>query len=574
MPGFNSYEKNEELTKPSLHLRRNEGFAWKKLIAPQMSVWAKGYLFDAENRLYDGETLCGYFARVNTESEFANLLLAANGSFAVVLQKADLTLVAVDRLRSIPLFYTSGDATRLVGDDADALANIIGKTLPDITSLQEFALAGFVLGRDTLHPQIKEIQAGEYVRLEQTGSTPVRYYRHLHTHDRYATEEEHFAALAGISRQVAKRLICSVHDRPIILPLSGGYDSRYIACMLKEMKYENVICYTYGRSDSHEVAASRQVAASLGYDWHFVEYTDAKVKKVLSSPQYEAYCNYCHNYSSLPHIQEFIALTELRSMGTLPDDGVIVPGFCGDLLGGSYVPGQFQIGYEDALLKTGLVEHIADKHLFIKLFNNDLVTTKVRAHIQQVLDEIGAVPDTPANFVSYNEAFFTAHKVAKFVVNSLRVYEFFGLEWRMPLWDQELIDYWYSVPVGERIGGRLYNNFLFHNYFEPMNVAIYKELGVNRVAKAYRLLRRFRVSYEFASAVLLTAHKWRNQFRRSKPNINAFDEWERFYTVQLYTAGMPLSHAHDVNGIFARWWLWGKYDWAPALRPIKESKLP
>jgi len=569
----------EELARLSLHLVRNEGFAWGKHITQRLTVCAKGFLFDAENKLHDGKSLCEYFATAKSESEFEKLLLAANGSFAVVLQNADLTLAAVDRLRSIPLFYTSGDAARLVGDDGDVLANIIGKTLPEETSLQEFALAGFVIGRDTLHPQIKEIQAGEYVRFEQTSSISIRYYCHLHTHDRYATEEEHFVALAGISQRVVERLIRTLHNRPIVLPLSGGYDSRYIACMLKEIKYKRVVCYTYGRSDSPEVVTSRQVAATLGYDWHFVEYTAVKVKEALSSPQYEAYCNYCHNYSSLPHIQEFIALTELRSLGILPNDGVIVSGFCGDLLGGSYVPSQFQLGYVDALLKAGLSEHIADQHLYIKLFTDDLVTAKVRAHIQQVLDEIGEAPDTPSSFVSHNEAFFTAHKVAKFVVNSLRVYEFFGLEWRMPLWDQELIDYWYSVPVSARIGSPLYNNFLFYNYFEPMNVAIYKKLGKNRAVKLYRLLRRFGVPDVFASTIVITISRKLSQHRRNqlsglKPDIYAFDEWERFYAPQLYAAGMLRTHVHDVNGIFSRWWLLKKYGWTPVLRPIDERERP
>lgn len=578
MPGYNSggfKTKGSfvEQVKMALHLVRNEGFVWEELTTESVTVWAKGFVFDAENILRDGKDLCQYFARAQNEPDFVTLLLQANGSFAVIVHvhNSEMMLAAVDRLRSMPLFYTSGDVASLAGDDADVLAQIIGVSQPDETSLHEFALAGFVLGRDTLHPEIKEIQAGEYIRFDPSGPIPVRYYCHLHTSDNCTTEEEYFASLIDISQRMAQRLIRSVHDRPILLPLSGGYDSRYVACMLKDMKFERVECYTYGRSDSHEVATSRRVAAALGYKWHFVEYTAAKIAATLGDPHWDAYCHYCHNRSSLPHIQEFIALTELQSMGKLPDDTVIVPGFCGDLLGGSYVPVEFQIGNVDALLSRGLAEHIADKHLYIKLFTDDFVTTKVRTHIQQVLDEMGAAPYTRDAFVSYNEAFFTAHKVAKFVVNSLRVYEFFGYAWRMPLWDQELIDYWYRVPTTERINGRLYNRFLFSHYFEPMKVAIHKTPNANIDVKVRRLLHQLSIPDTLTRTALSTAHRWRTELRRPKPHFNAFDEFERYYVAQLHATGMPRIYVHNVNGVFARWWLWRKYGWTPALRPINDS---
>ena len=560
---------SEELVGPSLHLVRNHGFKWYRHISEQWAVWAKGYIFDVGNTLHEKENLCEYFATADTESEFVRLLLAANGSFAVVLYNRDFMLAAVDRLRSMPLFYTTGDGARLIGDDADILASVIGDVAPEETSLEEFALTGFVVGRNTLHPQIKEIQAGEYVRFERGNFIPAGYFRHLHSHDRCVTEEEHFTALADISRRVAERLISSTHDRPIVLPLSGGYDSRYIACMLKELNYKNVICYTYGRSDSDEVITSRQVADALNYDWYFVEHTAAKVRDVFSGPQLEAFYNYCHNRSSAPHNQEFIALTELRSMGILPNDAIIVPGFCGDLLGGSYVPREFQLGYTNGVLKRGLVNYIADKHFYARLFANDVVTNAVRKHIQQVLDEIRAIPDTAETFTSYNEAFFTMHKVAKFVVNSLRIYEFFGMEWRMPLWDQELAGYWYSVPLNKRIGSSLYNRFLFENYFRPMNVAVYKKQVEGRAVKIQRLFRYLGIPYPFASNIVLKASKLSNQFGGTRPHFNAHDEYEKFYTSQLYSANMPLTHMHQINGIIARWWLWKKYGWMPALYPIR-----
>jgi asparagine synthetase B (glutamine-hydrolysing) len=47
-------------------------------------------------------------------------------------------------------------------------------------------------------------------------------------------------------------------------------------------------------------------------------------------------------------------------------------------------------------------------------------------------------------------------RVAKFIVNSVRVYEFFGYSWRMPLWDNELIGFFSQVPLKFRIDEYLY----------------------------------------------------------------------------------------------------------------------
>ena len=76
---------------------------------------------------------------------------------------------------------------------------------------------------------------------------------------------------------------------------------------------------------------------------------------------------------------------------------------------------------------------------------------------------------------SINEDWFVNHKVAKFVVNAVRMFEFFGYDWKLPLWDDELISLWYSVPLVYRgIHKNLYADLLFKDYFIKNRVAFYK----------------------------------------------------------------------------------------------------
>jgi hypothetical protein len=81
----------------------------------------------------------------------------------------------------------------------------------------------------------------------------------------------------------------------ICLPLSGGYDSRYIAALLSDLQYKNVNAYTFGISrrqkESFEVVRARQIAEKLGITWNQVE-----LKNVFKNADkwYELFGNSTH----------------------------------------------------------------------------------------------------------------------------------------------------------------------------------------------------------------------------------------------------------------------------------------
>jgi hypothetical protein len=50
-----------------------------------------------------------------------------------------------------------------------------------------------------------------------------------------------------------------------------------------------------------------------------------------------------------------------------------------------------------------------------------------------------------------------AERQAKFICSSVRVYEDFGFEWRLPLFDHELMDFW-ARAAQLRVGRALYFN--------------------------------------------------------------------------------------------------------------------
>ena len=82
------------------------------------------------------------------------------------------------------------------------------------------------------------------------------------------------------------------------------------------------------------------------------------------------------------------------------------------------------------------------------------------------------------------------NRQANFIVNAVRVYEYFGVDWRIPLWDDELSDFWLSIGWKQKSNQVLYNKYMFEGYFIPLDVAIYKQ-GNN----AMKLLARIKLPY-------------------------------------------------------------------------------
>lgn len=559
-----------------IRLKRNEGFVWSKHEVDGKVFFFKGFLFDSNNRLFNSENILEYVSGINNEHDFTVKITAANGSFALIaILNARELFAATDRVRSIPLYYTSQSGGVSLCDEACTLLtyegfdNKVSKLAHD-----EFALAGFVVDNLTLHPDIYEISAGDYITYKNNEFLHKTWFLHLHENFIKSNDAYHFSRLAEISRSVCNRLLSSINEKQtIVLPLSGGYDSRYLACMLKEANAKDVICYTYGKPDSHEVLRARQVSMALGFKWLFVEYTPEKIVKTLASLRWEKYCEYCGDYASLPHIQDYIALYELTESGHLPEKAVIVPGYCGDLLGGSYVPIDVALGNEQYLLRKGLPSYIAEKHLArFALFEHEYPYARILQHIDASLKKMNAEVSDVESFVSYHEAFVMRHRVAKFIINSLRAYEFFGFEWRIPLMDHELLDYWYRIPVSDRIGDKLYERFLFSCYFEPMGVANKRAMEGHRARLLYQFLHKSFLPPLLAHKVVSSGRKIYRQFNKKNKHFNGFDVFENAYRQEMSQAGMTSfrSDTVNVNAVLSRWWLWKKFDSSNALHPVSD----
>ena len=450
--------------KSEIHLL-NKYYPWSEVKLNGVTYYLKGNVF-FDNKLLNPEELAEsihplirreYECQENKLREF---LEGFNGEFAIVAENESMIFGVVDKLRSIPLFYTVEGGSFLLSDTAYFLKDKINPRLNE-KNAAEFMVAGYVTGEETLFDGIKQIKNGEFLTFQKKDNflKTSCYFRFLHGSYYELPERQLLEVLDHALVNTFSRLIESTlkQGKKLVVPLSGGLDSRIIIAMLKRLGVNDVICISYGRKWNRQSMISKKVAEALGYDWLFVKYTARKWHECYNSKETDYFQTWAGNLSSLPHMQDFPALRELKSQGKLPDNSVFVPGHSGDMLAGSHIPRYYLDNSKKYDSETFLADSLKKhynlwkwpqeselEHVFKEKINKSAAGLEIDDN------------DTCANaieFVDFNE------RQAKFIINSVRAYEFFGYEWRIPFWDAELINFFLKVPLKHRVGQDIYKKY-------------------------------------------------------------------------------------------------------------------
>lgn len=280
--------------------------------------------------------------RDNTDS-LDVLLNELNGFHTFVLVNDNYLYAGVDKIRSQPLFYAVQGGNFYISNKAEWIRETLELKQLDEIAEKEFLCTGYVTGRDTLFSEIKQIQAGEYikVKLQKQISSDVsveciRYYRFLHIEPQTAdTKDVYLSNLNIAMNNSIERLIKFANGRQIVIPLSAGFDSRLIALKLKELNYPDVICFSYGKPNNFEAVTSQKIAMALGFPWYFIEYTPELEDLIFNSTEGMNYSVFAGNYVSLPHTQDLCAVRELKNRKLIKSDAVFCPGHSGFVAGGN-----------------------------------------------------------------------------------------------------------------------------------------------------------------------------------------------------------------------------------------------
>lgn len=401
------------------------------------------------------ETLDRIFSRYRPLSDILQSLKDLNGHYSIVHLGEQEVYAVVDRNRGLPLFYGHDGMDVFVSDDAFWVQERMNDYSIDERSKREFLLTGYVTNDRTLVGSVKQVRSGEvvHIALEQVKGAVIErgQYQQYLPKDYFPNDME--AGLKELDKVLVnsfRRLIEHAQGRTIVVPLSGGYDSRLIVLMLKRFGYEKVVAFTYGRLNNKESEVSREVASALGVRWEFVEYTNEKWFEWFNSDAYNDFCLMGSGLASSPYIQDFPAVMMLKQRGLVPDDCLLVAGhtvsICNPDLKG------------DLKRMDLAVDDVITNHFNIngRPIEDPMLLQEARENVAEYLGDLSRYPDRN----SAEECWDFNNRQSKFTNNNVRVYEYWGYDWWLPLVDKEFMDFWVRVPYELRLGRPLYKAYV------------------------------------------------------------------------------------------------------------------
>ncbi|MDR1653743.1 MAG: hypothetical protein LBS01_08890 [Prevotellaceae bacterium] len=442
------------------------------------NIAVRGYCFDNKNNFYQGEQMLRFFAAAKNENDFAELLKTSNGIFSVIIKIENKIFAASDRSRVYPLFYFFDYQSFIIADNPYLL--LPEKPEIDKSAEQEFLLSSFTLDEKTLIKGIYQIKPSCYLCFENEKIAQKEHYSYRIKNEDVNQSEKLDVDFSAVLENVFQRLIKSARGRQIVVPLSGGYDSRLIAAMLKSLDYQNVICYTVGRENNPEYQIAKEVANKLGYKYHFIFTGDKKFTENYTADKiFQQYYKHSGALCQSFWMYEYFGVKYLYDNDLVEKDAVFVPGHSGDFLAGS---------------------HTTKNDVMIDAPQNELLK-KLSAHLftfgypqnKNIISKVLKISnfDTENFSTSIFDDVVMKTRLAKLINNSARLYEFFGYGVRLPFWDNEMMAFFRTLPPKLKYNKFFYDNYLKNSLFNLTDISFEKELQAAHKPNPLQALKDF-----------------------------------------------------------------------------------
>jgi asparagine synthase (glutamine-hydrolysing) len=390
--------------------------------------------------------------------ELSEFLSSLNGFFSIVINNSEQTILVSDRMRTGPIFYSVDERKLLVSDNCGWIIEETPALTRSNSSEIEYETSRFVTGSNTLYEEISQLQSGEIVVFDKSSADVSTYQHQVHrTTQNQFDENELETAFQRVLDSAFERLINAAGGRPIAIPLSGGYDSRLIALMLKRLNYEDVITYTVNTGED-TLAIAERVASNLGFPWVTAEVTHNDWSEFYNSAEWSEFFNSAAYLGGLPIPNEIPALKKLKNSGKIPKNALFVPGHSA-LDSMKATPEELEKA--NGIQLSRVTDHIIDNH-----FKYNESTEVPNPTIEnRIIESIGmGTPTEPSCSVESFERWRLKERRAKLIINAIRAYDFFGWDWWMPLEDKALYEFWRRVPISYKRHRSFYKGYTENLY--------------------------------------------------------------------------------------------------------------
>lgn len=436
------------------------------------NIFFKGIIW-LNKKYYTGENACRKLSGIfnskvtstssNQKETIRDLIKKFSGHFAFVINSSEIVIAVVDKVRSYPIYYYKSENVFYVSNSAVKLKEEAHLTEIDAESLLIYKMAGYCIGQDTIYKDLKQIQPGRFILLDDKSNEfyYTSYFKYWVDKTVNSSEEELLDELHTETLKTFSKMVETLNGDPVWLPLSGGYDSRLILSMLKELKYDNIITYTYGLKGVWEIKRAKYIAEHLNTKWHYIQFKPKQTKAYFYKNDTQNYFSFAGGLNSAPHLAEYYALLELRKKKLMPDNAIIINGQSGDFTSGGHIPKILVETNVEELNIDLFMQAVIDKHYSLWIdFKSEENKLIISEKILKLLQLSNIKKISKDSFAKYFELHEWEERQSKFVVNGQRAYDWFGYGWRLPLWSDELMEFWMKVPWKAKFGQHLLIKYL------------------------------------------------------------------------------------------------------------------
>ncbi len=434
---------------------------WHYYVFQKYSVWFCGHLYNHK----DARAALANWPVLGSSDDVARYLNGLDGHYALICEMQGRIVAAVDPIRSLPIFFARYQGTTWIAEDPERL--LVCARLDDVDSESALALAmsGYTIGVRTLFRGLEQLGPGEFF-FADAGGTPrrLRYHRYspwLVQDDDDAVYEKR---LGDITLALTERMVNQADGRTIAVPLSAGRDSRLLVSALAQVGARNVVCFAYGLAGNYEAEASQKIANYLGFEWHFAPFSIASQRRFWWSEGNARYQKFADSCCSTTVVHDLPAVQDLLDRGVIDRRTIIVNGNSGDFISGLHIQPPVSQGLPDIsherrigiIVATMVKKHFRLWQGLATPENDETIASQLRCELEQLgLGEVAV--EQAHGLYEYLEF---QDRQSKYVVSRQRIYDFIGLEWRLPLWSRDYLDFWQSVPLRLKRGQILYARML------------------------------------------------------------------------------------------------------------------
>lgn len=365
--------------------------------------------------------------------------------------------------RSIPLLVYINHSESEVACNATDLC--IHESELDSELAAEFIHSGYLFGSKTLFPKVISIPAGSIYELDTSNPRCTHYSDVLHTD--FSSEDmkpaDVMSGFYDVVLQSFEQLVQNSRGEQLLIPLSGGADSRLLVSVLKEIDAHNVYSYTYGIPGSREVEISKEVAKAVGFPWINIELNRDDMHKKWIQPENAEFLRYCWNGESLPHIQDWYALNKLKDLSYISPHAIILPGHT--VVGNAH--DEHLCSPQSGATIQDAAEAVAKHHYGLQGIKKlKQLPESLQIKILDYLEPRWDAEEGNKRIQIFEELNLITRQ-AKYINNSMRGYEHFGFQWALPMTYHSVWQYWYSTPRSLRDEKRIeYVRFTNEKYAE------------------------------------------------------------------------------------------------------------